>query len=212
MNTAATADLDNYHSQLQALTAKRANDIAEYGTDYRLANTERTFKAILDKECTGAMFDAAAPLQPGQLYESKTGTIIILAAQEYPGTKAATIAGVVGSAQLLQKTATHGPTGAAVILTSTAQVAPILSATGTKHDEITVPVRFAGSKGLVLKTGSSLLEVVSARIEGAVAHLKVEQYREPETKSLKKEQPRPSWVTGPAAKMPWSSSDSFRGY
>ncbi|MCM0083270.1 hypothetical protein L4X63_16920 [Geomonas sp. Red32] len=211
MNT--SLDLDSIHSQLRDLATKRAAGIAEYGTEYRLNGTERTFRAILDKDAKGAMFQADAPLQPGQLYESKTGTIIILAAQDFPGCKAATVAEVVGSAQVLQKTATSGPQGAAVILTSTAQTTPILSHSSTKGDEVTVPVRFASIKGRVLKTASGqLLEVTAARIEGQVAHLKCEPYREPETKSLKCEPTPPRWVTDAPQKAPWHSSSSYNGW
>jgi hypothetical protein len=202
-----TIDTDTYYSQLQTLTAKRAADIAEHGTEYRLANTERSYRAVFDPKSKGCMFQSDAPLQPGQLYESKKGTICILSAQSFPGTICALVAEVVGSAAVMQKTATHSPQGAAVVLTSTAQVTPILSDTTAKSDEITVPVRFAAIKGRVLKTASGLYEVTGARIAGQVAHLTCQVYREPETKSLKREQARPGWVTNAPSANTWHSTD-----
>lgn len=205
-------ELDKIHSQLRDLATKRAADIAATGKDFTLEGTERQFKACVNSDMTSAMFETSTPLQVGQIYESKTGPIFILATDERPGCKMADVAPVKCMAQSFTKQHRHALGGKVEQLAPTATRVPVLKQSG---DTITTGRCYAFMTGSVLKTSSGVWEVTGSRLEGSKAHLSVRPYRDPQAsqapqvKRHQKEMPS-HWRTH--ANAPWSSTDSYRGW
>ncbi|GFO57591.1 hypothetical protein GMSM_45980 [Geomonas sp. Red276] len=196
-------ELDHIHSELAALTSKRISDIAQYGAPLRLANSEKSYQAIVTDDLKSAMFEHATPLLHGQEFEGKGYTLVVLAFEVKAGCKVALTAPVIGTAAVMEKQEAQGQQGASVRLAQTSTRLPILKHEG---NYLTVPRRFAGLTGRVLKTGSGeLLEVVSGVIRGATAELRVQPYQAPQAKSFSPKQGPPQWVTNPPQADTWHS-------
>lgn len=166
--------------QLHKLSQKRMNEIYETGADLRLENSEATYKGVIATDRTSINFEQRAPLQCGQTYEAKGCQFYVTGLTSKAGMLVADVAPVVGTAAVFRKHLAQNPIHSVTHLQPEGRNIPILKREGS---EITVPRYGASAAGRVIKTAGMDLEVVNARISGALAILTVKGYV-PETRSL----------------------------
>ncbi|HCE68366.1 MAG: hypothetical protein A2X82_06940 [Geobacteraceae bacterium GWC2_55_20] len=166
--------------QLHQLSVKRISEILETGADLRLENSDKHYKGIIADDRNSIKFESRAPLQCGQIYESKGCQYFVTGITSKAGMQVADVAPVVGTAAIFRKHLAQNPTNSVTHLRPEGLNLPILKREG---NEITVPRFGAAAAGKVLKTAGMDLEVINARIAGPLAVLTVRNYQ-PESRSL----------------------------
>lgn len=148
--------------QLHQLQQKRLHDITTKGEDFHIQNSEKTLRAIYDRQKSTITFSTGEPVHTGLNLGHKNGSVYVTSFTQKAGVVVADVLPILGTIETMTtKSGNYTCSG----------FLPVLKrAVG----EIGVPAFGAPPAGSTIRSAGELLTITSVRRDGPVSILRVQ--------------------------------------